>query len=245
MSSILKSPLTGREFKRPKAILFDHDGVLVASEPMHGAAWEVLMKELGLPEPEDLLRARIQTMIGKTAPQILTGLLDEFEPGWDPARLPELVQRKNDIYLEEARKGLQPYPGVREGLTLLRELGIKAAVVSNARRRELRIVLDELELSPFFDAIVSREDVGAAKPDPTPYLFAAASLETDPSECFAVEDSPPGMEAALMARIPLFAVTTTFTQSVLEYPVLGRPDLKPEWIGNSMREFFSILANLD
>ena len=239
-----RSPFTGRELARPKAILFDHDGVLVASEPMHEAAWKLLMKELGLPETEAQLHARIHAMVGKTAPQILTTLLDEFEPGWDPSRLPELVQRKNDHFLAAAKQGLQPYPGVREGLEFLRQHGIRTGVVSNARKRELHIVLNELGLTPWFDVIVSREDVGVAKPDPTPYLFAAGCLDIEPADCFAIEDSPPGMEAALLARIPLFGVTTSFPTSILQSPVPGRPDLKPEAIFSSIREFFALVESL-
>src|SRR4051794_4836959 len=77
----------------PKAILFDHDGVLVASEPLHEAAWKQLLAELGLPFEE----ADFRTLIGKTAPQIITSLLDRFAPGWDPAKMKpdELALRKN------------------------------------------------------------------------------------------------------------------------------------------------------
>lgn len=227
---------------RPRAILFDHDGVLVASEPLHWAAWEGLSKEIGIPFDEALIRKAV----GKTAPQILELMLAKFRPDQEvsPEQVRSWVDRKNEIYLNEAGNGLSPYPGVLEGLEWLKRNGILAGVVSNARRRELRTVLNELGLSPWMGAIVSREDAGAAKPDPTPYLLGAASLGVEPGDCFAVEDSPPGLEAALMARIPGCGVTTNFSRNALETPVPGRSDLRPFWIGESMREFFEMLRQL-
>jgi HAD superfamily hydrolase (TIGR01509 family) len=228
--------------KLPRAILFDHDGVLVASEPLHWAAWEQLLSELGIPYNN----AEMRNFIGKTAPEIILLLLNRYQPGWDPARydLAALAKRKNDIYLEHARSDLKPYAGVLEGLRWLRAQGIKTAVVSNAKRRELETALNHLGLRPWLDAVVSRDDVSASKPDPTPYLFGAASVGVDPAQCMAVEDSPPGLEAALMARIPAAAVLTNFGRQQLEFPVPGRPDLRPAWIGATMLEFFEMLAGL-
>jgi HAD superfamily hydrolase (TIGR01509 family) len=226
----------------PQAILFDHDGVLVASEPLHQSAWKQLLEELGLPFEE----ADFRTLIGKTAPQIITSLLDRFSPGWDPRQMDpdQLALRKNDFYLKVIEKELRAYPGVREGLEWLRARGIRTAVVSNAKRRELDAGLSTTGLKPLFDQIISREDVGVAKPDPTPYLFAAAALGVAPENCLAVEDSPPGLEAGLMARIPTAAVLTNFERAQLEQPVPGRPDLKPCWIGGSMAELFRWLNTL-
>lgn len=229
--------------KRPSAILFDHDGVLVASEPLHWAAWEGLTKEIGIPFDE----ASVRHAVGKTAPEILMMLIQMHRPDWivSPEQLNTWVNRKNEIYLEEAKAGLKPYPGVREGLEWLNANGIKTGVVSNARRRELNSVLDHLRLSPLMKVIISREDAGASKPDPIPYLFGAESLGCDPSECIAIEDSPTGMEAALMAKIPTAGVLTNFARSALESPVPGRPDLKPFWIGETIESFFQMVQSLN
>src|SRR5687768_1675785 len=112
----------------PRAVLFDNDGVLIASEPLHWAAWGELLKEIGLPDSEPQLRA----MVGKTAPQILAALLDEHRPGWTSEKydLEALALRKNDFYLDFTRTRLQAYPGVREGLEWLRAKGIRTAAVS-------------------------------------------------------------------------------------------------------------------
>lgn len=230
---------TNRKLPLPKAILFDHDGVLVASEPLHWAAWEKLLMELGIPYNGSEMR----TFIGKTAPEIMVELLNRYVPGWNPAQYnpTELARRKNDFYLAAAQTGLRAYPGVIDGLEWLRAQGIRTAVVSNAKRRELDTGLGLLGLKSQFDVVVSRDDVSAPKPDPAPYLFAAAILGVPPAECLAVEDSPPGLISALLAKIPSAAVETNFPRSHLELPVPGQPELTPEWIGPSMSEFFDWL----
>jgi HAD superfamily hydrolase (TIGR01509 family) len=228
--------------RRPRAVLFDYDGVLVASEPIHLLAWLQLLDELGLPQDRKI----VQNSVGKIAPQILTTFLDTYRPGWTPQDwdFQKIVQRKNDIYVERAKKELQLYPGVREGLEWLKSEKIRVAIVSNGRRRELEKTIRYLELHSYLDEVISRDDVPAAKPDPTPYLMGAAALGCEVGECIAVEDSPTGIEAALHAKVPSAAITTNFPFEVMQAPVPGRPDLKPTWIFESARSFFEMLKKL-
>lgn len=211
----------------------------MGSEPIHLVAWMQLLDEMGLPKDAN----RVRASVGRTAPEILASLLDEHRPGWTHEQydLLALAQRKNDFYVARAVSELQIYPGVEDGIRWLKSQEVKIAVVSNARRRELERTMKALGLFPYFDAVVSRDDAGAAKPDPTPYLFAAELLGVAPSECVAIEDSPTGLEAALMAKIPGAGVTTNFAPDDLRAPVLGRPDLKATWVGPSMVEFFNWL----
>jgi HAD superfamily hydrolase (TIGR01509 family) len=227
------------QIRLPRAILFDHDGVLVRSEPLHWKAWREVLRELGLPYVE----SEIQTMVGFTAPQIMSSILDKYRPGWDAQTydVHALAKAKNDRYLVSAQTELQTYPGVRELLTWLRSTGIKTAVVSNAKRRELESALRWIGIHDFFDLIISRDDAGIPKPDPTPYLMAAASLGFEAHECLAVEDSPTGIESALVGKVPAAAVLTNFPRLVMEAPVPGRPDLKPVWVGESIQALMNDL----
>ena len=227
------------QIPKPKAILFDNDGVLVSSEPLHLEAWQVLLPELGIPyDPAD-----IHPFVGTTGPRVMAEILDKHRPGWKPEQfnLEALALRKNDIYLEIVRTKLTQAPGVLDGLKWLRSLGVKTAVVTNAKRREMESSLQIVGLWDLLDEKISRDDAGRSKPDPTPYLMAAAALGFLPQECVAVEDSPSGLESALMSGAYGTAVTTTFSRSHLESPVPGRLDLKPVWIGASMVDFFAML----
>jgi HAD superfamily hydrolase (TIGR01509 family) len=220
----------------PRAILFDHDGTLVASEPLHWAAWGFLLKELDIPYVE----ADLQKMVGMTAPEIMTALLNRYKPGLAAADydIHKLAQRKNDHYLKHAELNLKTYPGVREGLKWCHSKGIKTAVVSNAKDRELKAALGWLGILDEFDLIISRDEARAPKPDPSGYEMAAALLECELYECLAVEDSPTGIEASLIAKIPSAAVLTNFKREAMEHPVPDRPDLKPVWIGDSIEQLF-------
>ena len=228
--------------KLPRAVLFDNDGVLIASESLHWAAWGALLEELRIPyRLED-----IASQVGKTGPQIMGSLLDLYRPGWKPAEydLDALALRKNDIYLTRVPTQLRAYPGVRELLAWLRSQGIKTAVVTNAKRREMDTSLRALELTSLFDSLVSRDDVPKPKPDPSPYLTAAALVSVEPKDCLVVEDSVTGIEAGLVARIPSAAVLTSFKRHELEQPVPGRPDLRPVWIGDSILHLHAWLKEL-
>lgn len=227
---------------RPKAILFDHDGVLVTSEQLHFLAWQQLLKDMGLPWTE----IRFEGMVGQPAPLILRALLDQFKPGWTSADfdIDALALKKNDYYLEYAKSQLGLYPGVREGLVWAKTLGIPCAVVSNAKRRELMASLTMLRMEEYFRVVLSRDDVVRPKPDPGPFEFAAMSLGVTPEECVAIDDSPTGLEGALLAGCVTASVTTNYPRSALELPVPGRPDLSPVWIGDTMEAFFSWLAAL-
>lgn len=230
------------QMKLPRAILFDHDGVLVASEPLHWEAWHRMLSELGISQDLTLIRS----MVGKTAPEILRAQLDRFVPGWTRGQfdVDALCRRKNDFYLEAATERLQAYPGVGDLLRWLRSKGVKTGVVSNAKRRELVTALERLELMPLFDAVISRDEIQPPKPDPAPYLFGASAVGAEPADCLAVEDSPPGLEAALRAGIPTAAVLTNFARDQVEAPVPGRPDLRPIWIGPSLLDLHHWLQSL-
>lgn len=234
--------------KLPRAVLFDYDGVLVASEPIHLLAWKQLLISLGL--PEDL--ETIQKSIGTTAPQILKALLDRHRPGWSSGtdlgkneyNLDDLAQRKNDFYLDLAQTKLAIYPGVGEGLVWLRQNQVRIAVVSNAKGRELKTTLTLLKLTDFFNEIISRDDVSPNKPDPAPYLLGAQRFSLAPEQCIAVEDSPPGLEAALRAGVPTVAISTNFPSEALQHPVRDRLDLAPIRIESSIQGFFDWLKIL-
>lgn len=227
---------------RPRAVLFDYDGVLVASEPIHLSAWMQLLDELHLPRNLDL----IKNLVGKTAPEILRQIFLTHRPEHKPSQdeLQDLANRKNEICIDSMEKQLVTFPGVFEGLEWLKQNGILTAVVSNGRRNELRKTMDHLKLTPYFNEIISRDDAQSAKPDPLPYLMGAASLGISIESCVALEDSPTGLEAALRAEIPAAAVLTSFKRSELETPVPGLPHLRPFWIGESIQDFFDWLKTL-
>lgn len=226
----------------PRAILFDFDGVIVGSEPIHWNAWQRLLRKIGIPYIED----EIKGLVGKTAPQILTAILKIHRPdhSFSANDIEELSLEKNNFYLEETMKGMPVYPGVIELLIWLKEKGIPRIIVSNARKRELLQTTRQSGIDQYFSELLSRDDCNAAKPDPIPYLLGAKRAGFPGNQCLAVEDSPPGIASALLANIPAAAVLTNFSRTSMETPIYDRPDLHPIWIGQGIKDLFAWLKSL-
>ncbi|OFZ81742.1 MAG: hypothetical protein A2583_12355 [Bdellovibrionales bacterium RIFOXYD1_FULL_53_11] len=225
--------------KNVKAVLFDYDGVLVASEPFHLAAWIKLMSELGISFGEK----EMKPFVGWTGPQILRHQLASHRSGSekDENLIASLMDRKNSFYLSRALKEMTPYDGVTNGLKWLRSAGIKTAIVSNSRRPDLVKTTRTTGLDQYIDFIISRDEVSIPKPDPAMYLSAAKGLGCKPGECIAVEDSPPGLLGALRAGIASAALLNNFSIEQMSRPDPARPGVRPDWTFACIADFFAFL----
>jgi beta-phosphoglucomutase len=105
--------------------------------------------------------------------------------------------------------GLTPLPGAAEWLGRLQKHGWRQAIASSAPRLNVEVMLRALHLTPYFDALVTSEDVVHGKPDPEVFLTAAARLSVQPSRAIVVEDAAAGIEAARRAGMPSVGVSAT------------------------------------
>jgi beta-phosphoglucomutase len=184
------------------ALLFDLDGVIVDSNPMHELSWREYGRRLGL-GMDDPLR---ESMYGKRNDEIVRDLLGN--------RLSEQEvfahgAAKEALYREMMGPHLLEHlvPGVTEFLERHREMPIGLA--SNAERPNIDFVLDGAGLRRYFRAVIDGNQVKRAKPDPEVFLRAAASLGADPRNCIVFEDSFAGVAAARAAGAKIVGVTTT------------------------------------
>ncbi len=188
----------------PKAVIFDMDGVLADTEPLHGECFVRAFASFGiLTTPEDYRQA--VTISGSSVRDYFLRL------GGDPSDW-DRVKGLKDSYLEQMiadRDVLMP--GIRRLLDALRSHGIRTAVATSARRRSLDIILGQYRLHECFDALVTKDDAGTEKPDPQLYLVAAQKLNVNPKDCVAIEDSPKGITAASRAGMKCIAVITPST----------------------------------
>ena len=180
-----------------KAILFDHDGTLVDSEPTHLALWNEVLEPLGVTLPEPLYK---DLYAGLPTPANAADIAARF--GLDvPA--PELAERKAEA--TRAFLASRPFPlmpGTREVLARLQAAGLRLAVVTGAARDATRASLAAHGILDRFETVVTADDVAFSKPAPDCYRLAARQLGLSPSECVAVEDSAHGLEAAADADVP-------------------------------------------
>jgi beta-phosphoglucomutase len=190
---------------KPLAMIFDLDGVLIHSMPMHVVAWEQYLDNLGV-EVENL-EAR---MHGKRNSELVQDFLGDtvseeaaFEYGLAKERLFRELLLKEDLNRFQV-------PGVIEFLR--RHKSVPKAIGSNAEPENIHFVLDRFNLRSYFQAVVNGLEVKRPKPFPDIYLKAAHHLRIHPENCIVFEDSPTGVEAGVAAGMRVVGVETTPTE---------------------------------
>jgi len=185
------------------ALVFDLDGVIVDSMPMHTDAWRIYLERLGISCPD--IEAQ---MHGRRNDEIVMALIGANLPAKEVLRH---GAEKERLFREMMRPALETLivPGVREFLA--RTTGAPRAVASNAEPANIDFVLDGAGLRPYFSAVVDGHQVSQPKPWPDIYLRAAELLHTSPGNCIIFEDSPTGIAAARAAggRVAGIATHTT------------------------------------
>jgi len=177
--------------RKPEAVIFDMDGVLVDSEPIHYEIENRLFNQLGITVPDDVHR----NYLGTSADFMYADLKSRFGL---PGTVNELIQF-GETFTCDYFWQLQVL-NLNEGvLSLLKELklaGMKLAVATSSSPEVAKILLDRCEITSYFDAIVTTSEAGKSKPAPHVYLLAAQKIGMVPSNCIVFEDSPNGLSAA-------------------------------------------------
>lgn len=178
-----------------KAVIFDMDGVIIDSEPMHFMIDKKLLGSLGVEADERLL----SRYVGVSNPEMLADIRKRFRLDFS---INELLELKNKLLLEAlSETNLQPVRGVRELILDLVSHNVLLAVASSSPKMFVETVLKKLGLQQYFKVVVSGEELEKSKPAPDIFIKAASLLNVRPDECVVIEDSTPGTEAAEKAGI--------------------------------------------
>ncbi len=178
-----------------KAILFDMDGVIIDSEPLHCKAFQKAMKHYGL----DLSKEYCYQFIGNTDRYMVDQLIKDFQLS---NTAEEIIQLKHEVL--EQLEVEEPYPAVPYVVDLIKHLSqypIKLAIASSSPMEQIEKTAKNLNLSPFFHEYVSGMDLKHSKPAPDIFLKAANLLGVSPEECLVIEDSYNGVTAAKAANM--------------------------------------------
>lgn len=175
-----------------KAIIFDMDGVLIASEEAHYEAEYELMKRRG----HDLPRELFKNYAGSSSKDIFNDLRQKFQLSEDNR---SLIREKHQLFWAQIDKKITLVPGVLALVKRLQKLRYLLAVGSSADRNSIERLLEKTAIRQFFPIIVGANDVKRAKPFPDIFLEAARRLETAPANCLVIEDSKKGVQAAKSA----------------------------------------------
>ena len=174
-----------------KAVIFDLDGVVADSHPIHEAAWKTLLAEQGMDSTTlnlDFLYA------GHPRREILRHYLGDM----NALEMERLGRRKDELY-EIAAHELITKPGVPRVLSQLRGEGILCALATSAGRARAIESLERFGITKYFSVIITGEQVRSAKPSPEIFLLTAAKLGVEAKFCVVVEDSVAGVQAARAA----------------------------------------------
>ncbi|MFW5768540.1 MAG: HAD family hydrolase [Spirochaetota bacterium] len=187
-------------------VVFDLDGVLADTEPLHIEHWELTMKRHGTELPAEWFEGLMGYPDAATAQRLASDFGIELD--WE-----SLLEHKREAVSEASRTVNLAYAGIAEGLERLGE--IPKAVATSSCGQVAEAILSGCGLLEHFSTIVSSDDVERTKPDPESYLTACRRIEQLPHECAAIEDSPAGIEAASRAGLYVIAVCTSYPREKL------------------------------
>jgi len=178
-----------------KSVIFDMDGVIIDSEPIHVRLDQIMFKELGINiETKDL-----EQYIGVTNKYMWSDMMKKFAV---TNTLEELLDRSLTLKIENlAKEEIKPIEGIIPLLKKIKAKGLTIAVASSSPEDYIKCVLNKFGILNEFDFIISGNHVQNSKPAPDIFLLAASKLNVKPTECVVIEDSTHGVTAAKRASM--------------------------------------------
>jgi HAD superfamily hydrolase (TIGR01509 family) len=185
--------MSPRPVRRPAAVIFDMDGLMLDTEPLAARAWRDAAAALGV----DFDMALAQAMVGRNFVDCAAMVRSHYGPEYPADALLARWHATYDGIV--AREGLTLKPGVEELLVWLERHAVPCAVATSTRRERATRKLAHTSLLPRFRELVGGDEVAQGKPAPDIYLEAARRLRASAPACLVLEDSEPGVRAALAA----------------------------------------------
>lgn len=179
-----------------KAVIFDMDGVIINSEPLHRYAYNRMFEDLQI----DVPAALYESFTGQSTINICKRLVDHFDLSEDPESL-VAIKRKHYDYVFDNDKDFDLIEGVLDLIKHYHDAGITLVLGSSASRAGIERIFERFQLNTYFKAKLSGAELKASKPHPEIFLKAAEATGHAVSECVVIEDSTNGIVAAHAAGI--------------------------------------------
>jgi len=202
-----------------QAVIFDFDGVIVDTEPLHYRAFQQILAPLGLIFSWNEYQ---ETYMGFDDRDAFLEAFKAYGKQISRDELIALIATKADIFQEVIRGGVKAYPGVVELIKSLHSLNVPLAICSGALHSDIAPILKTLDIESCFEIIVSADDVAKSKPDPECYRLAFSrlcchwpQLQLTENDTIAIEDTPAGISAASQAGLKVIAVTNSYSKELL------------------------------
>ena len=191
-----------------EAIIFDMDGVIVDSEPSHERAFRDVFAEMGCGETHGI---HFPDYYGRSDHALWLDFIAKHQP---PQSLEELTAWKQRRFLEIIREEEPIFETLPEMVARLSGR-YKLALASGSFHPVIDVILAMRDLRPFFQAVVSVQDVPRGKPAPDVFLRAAELLKVKAGNCCVIEDSAAGVEAACAAGMRVIGITNSLPREKL------------------------------
>ena len=178
----------------PEAVIFDMDGVLIDSEPIHVGIEKLLFNKLGIDVSETVHRS----YMGASNEFMYSDLRSRFNLS---ESVTELID-SDELFRSDYFQRLDTIPANDGLISLLGQIktaGLKLAVATSSSPEIADLLLNKCGIASFFDAIVTTSEAGKSKPSPDVYLLAAKKIGVSPEDCIVFEDSPNGLLSAKSA----------------------------------------------
>lgn len=176
-----------------KAVIFDMDGVLLNSEPLHDAANLQILRDAGIEADSSVT----DPYVGRTSETMWGALKEQLQL---TASVDSLVERQwEDVIRALPDSGIEASEGLHELLAYIEDHSIRATIASSSHGAFVEAVLSHLDIEPFFEGYTCGEEIIHSKPAPEIFLLAADKLGVSPSECLVIEDSSAGVRAGKAA----------------------------------------------
>jgi beta-phosphoglucomutase len=198
-----------------KAIIFDLDGVICHTDEYHYLAWKAMADGLGVHFDREI-NNRLRGVSRMASLEII---LERAHREYSAAEKEALATYKNDVY-KELLKSLTSgdiLPGVVETLNELRARGYKLAIGSSSKNAP--VILKQIGLEGFFDAISDGNNITNSKPDPEVFIKGALFLGLDCGECYVVEDAKAGVDAGKAGGFTTIALGDAYGYKKSDYSV--------------------------
>jgi len=177
-----------------EAIIFDMDGVIIDSEPIHLEIVKGVTREHNL----DISDAELQSYVGSSTLEMWTDLVQRYGVDASPANLANLTKNRITTHYKSSDK-LPDVSGVKDLIKKSEQTVNKLALASSSSMEHINIVLDKLKLQTYFPQRVSGSDLPKSKPDPMIFIQTSELLQIPPASCLVIEDSYNGVTAAKAA----------------------------------------------
>ena len=213
----------------PEAVIFDFDGIIVDTEPLHYKAFLSVLEPLGLGFAWE---EYVATYMGFDDRDTFREAYRARGRDLDGKSLKSLVAAKSRAFLDILRAGVEPYPGAVPMIESLHVAGVPLAISSGALLSDVAPILGGLGIDRCFPVVVTADDVRKSKPDPECYALAFRRLSrmrparvTVPERSFAIEDTPAGIRSAKGAGLRVLAVTNSYGAGELA---------EADWVADSL-----------